>query len=257
MARRLIVGNWKMNTTLTEAVTLASTIAESLRAQPSEATGSSGVEAVLCPPFISLAAVRDAISDSGIALGAQNLFHEPSGAFTGEVSAAMLAGICQYAIVGHSERRTLFCETDAMLNLKLKASLAAGIMPILCLGESIDEREAGSANRVVEAQLRAALAGVPTVERVIIAYEPVWAIGTGKSATAEVAQDMMAHIRRSLAALYEADEAAQTPLLYGGSVNADNIAGYLSQPDIDGALVGGASLDAKAFSAIVRTAAQF
>ena len=244
----LIVGNWKMNTTVAEAEALATGIRDGLK-QPA------GVQVVLCPPFVSLAAVRAALIDSDISIGAQNLYHEASGAYTGEVSAAMLIGICSYTIVGHSERRSLFGETDTAVNLKIKAALGAGITPILCIGESLEQRNDGDATAVVEAQLRAGLEGIDLSEGVVVAYEPVWAIGTGQSATPEVAQAMMAHIRRTLAAIGGEDAASAVPLLYGGSVNPDNIAGYISQPDINGALVGGASLDAASFLDIVRAAA--
>ena len=244
----LIVGNWKMNTTVAEAEALATGIRDGLK-QPA------GVQVVLCPPFMSLAPVRATLIDSGISIGAQNLYHEASGAYTGEVSAAMLVGICSYTIVGHSERRSLFGETDTAVNLKIKAALGAGITPILCIGESLEQRNEGGATAVVESQLSAGLEGIDLSDGVVVAYEPVWAIGTGQSATPEVAQAMMAHIRRTLAAIGGEDAASAVPLLYGGSVNPDNIAGYISQPDINGALVGGASLDAASFLDIVRTAA--
>ena len=243
----MIVGNWKMNTTLDEGRDLVSAIKDGL-------AHITGAQVVLCPPYISLIIAGEALTYSDILIGAQNLHHEPNGAYTGEVSAVMIAEICQYVIVGHSERRTLFGETDAVVNLKVKAALNAGITPIFCVGESLDERESGNANGVVAAQVRDGLAGVD-IAGVVVAYEPVWAIGTGRSASPEIAQTMMAHIRATLVEIGGADAAANTPLLYGGSVNADNIAGYVTQADIDGALVGGASLDADAFVEIVRIAA--
>ena len=179
-----------------------------------------------------------------------------NGAYTGEISAAMLADICRYAMVGHSERRSIFDETDEAVNLKVKAALGVGMTPILCIGESLDERNGGDAESVVESQAIAGLEGVEVGSGVVVAYEPVWAIGTGQSASPEIAQAMMAHIRGTLAAIGGEDAAAEVPLLYGGSVNAGNIGGYLSQPDINGALVGGASLDAGSFVEIVKVAAE-
>ena len=251
MTISMIVCNWKMNTTLSEAKALAASIAE--RVSNGTSAGSVGVEVVVCPPFISLSVVQAALQNSNISIGAQNLHHAANGAYTGEVSAGMLIGICKYAIVGHSERRSLFGETDEAVNLKVKAALDAGITPILCIGESLEERESGNAKSVVERQVRAGLDGVD-VGGVVVAYEPVWAIGTGQSASPEIAQSMMAHIRQTLAAIGGADAADTVPLLYGGSVNAANIAGYIAQPDVSGALVGGASLDAESFADIVSVA---
>ena len=251
MTISMIVGNWKMNTTLAEAKALAASIAERIGNGISD--GGTGVEVVVCPPFISLSAVRAALQNSNISIGAQNLHHAANGAYTGEVSAGMLIDICEYAIVGHSERRSLFGETDEAVNLKVKAALDAGITPILCIGESLEERESGNAKSVVEQQVRGGLDSVD-IGGVVVAYEPVWAIGTGQSASPEIAQSMMAHIRQTLAALSGADAADAVPLLYGGSVNAGNIAGYISQPDVSGALVGGASLDAESFTDIVSIA---
>ena len=251
MTISMIVGNWKMNTTLAEAESLAAGIAE--RVDNGTSAGSAGVEVVVCPPFISLSAVQAALQNSNISIGAQNLHHAANGAYTGEVSAGMLIGICKYAIVGHSERRSLFGETDEAMNLKVKAALDAGITPIICIGESLEERESGNAKSVVERQVRAGLDGVD-VRGVVVAYEPVWAIGTGQSASPEIAQSMMAHIRQTLAEIGGADAAETVPLLYGGSVNAANIAGYIAQPDVSGALVGGASLDAESFADIVSIA---
>ena len=249
MTISLIAGNWKMNTTLDEAVELATAVAGGV---PRDA----GVRVVVCPPFISLAAVAEALHDRGISVGAQNLYHESNGSYTGEISAEMLQGICQYVIVGHSERRSVLGETDAAVNLKVKAALAAGITPVMCVGESLEQRSAGSEYSVVGSQVRAGLDGVDLGAGVVVAYEPVWAIGTGKSATPEIAQSMLAHIRATLVCLADNSAASAIPLLYGGSVNAGNISGYISQPDINGALVGGASLDADSFVEIVKTAAE-
>lgn len=243
----MIVGNWKMNTTVTEAVELASSIAAGLPQQ-------TGADVVVCPPFVSLTAVQSTLNDSTISIGAQNVYHEMNGAYTGEISADMLRIICQYVIVGHSERRSILGETDAIVNLKVKATLSADITPIMCVGENLDERESGRAESVVGAQIHAGLEGVDLGAGIVVAYEPVWAIGTGRSASPKIAQSMMARIRATLAEIGGDDAADGVPLLYGGSVNAENIAGYISQPDINGALVGGASLDAESFVQIVKVA---
>lgn len=252
----LIVGNWKMNKSLSEAQELASAIA----AQVGDSAGADAdvdvkVEIVVCPPFVALDAVGKALKGSRVAVGAQNLHSEPGGAFTGEVSAPMLVDICRYVIIGHSERRSLFGETDMDINLKVRAALDVGLRPILCVGEDLDQRSAGNANAVVEEQLCAGLRDATAADRAVVAYEPVWAIGTGKSATPQVAQEIMAHIRATLAALYGAEAAAAMSLLYGGSVNANNAADYIRQPDVNGVLVGGASLDADSFAGIARAAA--
>ena len=248
----LVVGNWKMNKDVSEARDLASAIAARVG---DSVSADADVEIVVCPPFVALDAVGKALKGSRVAVGAQNLHSEPGGAFTGEVSAPMLVDICRYAIIGHSERRSLFGETDMDINLKVRAVLDAGLRPILCVGEDLDQRSAGNANAVVTEQLRAGLHDAPAARRTVVAYEPVWAIGTGKSATPQVAQEMMAHIRATLAALCGAEAAAAMPLLYGGSVNASNAADYIRQPDVNGVLVGGASLDADSFADIARAAA--
>ena len=248
----LVVGNWKMNKSVSEARELASAIA----ARVGDGAGAdAGVEIVVCPPYVALDAVGKVLAGSRVAVGAQNLHSESHGAFTGEVSAPMLVDICQYVIVGHSERRSQFGEADMDINLKVKAALDAGLRPILCVGEDLDQRGASNANAVVEEQLCAGLRDAPSAGRAVVAYEPVWAIGTGKSATPQVAQEMMAHIRATLAALCGAEAAAAMPLLYGGSVNAGNAGDYIRQPDVNGVLVGGASLDADSFADIARVAA--
>ena len=249
MSILMVVGNWKMNTTVAEGEELAAGILSGL-------PHGTGVKVVVCPPFVSLVSVAGALKDSDISVAAQNLYHEADGAYTGEISAAMLAEICRYAMVGHSERRSIFGETDEAVNLKVKAALGVSMTPILCMGESLDERNGGDAESVVESQVIAGLEGVEVGSGLVVAYEPVWAIGTGQSASPEIAQAMMAHIRQTLAAIGGEDAAAEVPLLYGGSVNAGNIGGYLSQPDINGALVGGASLDAGSFVEIVKVAAE-
>ena len=250
----LVVGNWKMNKSVSEARELASAIA----ARVGDSAGATGadavVEIVVCPPFVALDAVGKALQGSCVAVGAQNIHSEPSGAFTGEISAPMLIDICRYVIIGHSERRSLFGETDMDINHKVKAALDAGLTPILCVGEDLAQRNAGNANAVVAEQLCAALRDAPSAGRAIVAYEPVWAIGTGESATPQVAQAMMSHIRATLAAICDNEVASAMPLLYGGSVNAANAADYIRQPDVNGVLVGGASLDADSFAAIARAA---
>ncbi len=234
----LVLGNWKLHTTLGEAVALASAVVHD---------APEGVEVGVCPPFVWLDAVAERVRGSRVALGAQSVSAEASGAFTGEVSGAMLAEVgCRYVLVGHSERRALFGETDAVVARKVQAAQAAGLTAVLCVGETLDERDAGDAERVVRDSLRASLDGADAAA-VVVAYEPVWAIGTGRTATPEQAQAMHAALR--------ADLPAGVPILYGGSVKADNAASLFAQPDLDGALVGGASLDAAAFLAIARAAA--
>ncbi len=248
--RPIVAGNWKMNTTLPEACDLARALMEPLAAL-------SRVETVLCPPFISLAAVGEVVRGSPVALGAQNCFYEPKGAYTGEISAPMLASLgCRYVIVGHSERRGHFGESDAVVARKVRAVLAEGLTPILCVGESLPQNEAGETERVVGEQVRAALAGLEAaqVARLVIAYEPIWAIGTGRPATAEGANATIGFIRRQVALLHGAEAGHQVRIQYGGSVTEANASDLFSQPEIDGALVGGASLRAAEFAAICRAA---
>ena len=243
-----------MNTTVSEATALAGAIRACLRV-------TDGSLVLVCPPFPSLAAVAEAMEGSGIGVGAQNVHSDSSGAFTGEVSAKMLSGICTHVIVGHSERRSLFGESDEFINQKAKAVLDAGITPILCVGERLEDREAGRAVQVVESQLRKGLAGLESamdrdMGSPIVAYEPVWAIGTGRAATPETAQEVMAHIRGVLADMIGDRAGSNVPLLYGGSVSPSNIEGYMAQQDVNGALVGGASLDAASFCRIVELASR-
>lgn len=250
MRTPLIAGNWKMNKTITETEAL---IAELRGLLP----GNGAVEVAVCPPFVSLAAAKAALAGSTIKLGAQNAHPEPKGAFTGEVSVSMLAGLVDYVIIGHSERRQLFGETDAFVNAKALAVLAAGLKPILCVGETLAENEAGQTEAVLERQLREDLVNVSAgnAARITIAYEPIWAIGTGRAATAADAQNRIAFIRARLRQKYGA-VADQMRIQYGGSVTPANAKDILSQPDIDGALVGGASLKAGDFAAIVAAAAK-
>ncbi len=249
MPKPLIAGNWKMNTDLAEAEALAAGIREA-------ADAISGVEILLCPPFISLAAVGDAVMGSSIKLGAQNMHHQPSGAFTGEIAPTMLQGLCDYVILGHSERRQLFGEDDDLINRKVHAAFQHGLRPILCVGESLDQRETGQAGTVVSQQLRAGLAGILDITGLVVAYEPVWAIGTGRAATPEVAAEMMGQIISGTLRSLHPEAAGKTPLLYGGSVNPDNIAGFAALDSVHGALVGGASLQADQFVEIARLTAE-
>jgi triosephosphate isomerase len=250
MPQKLIAGNWKMNTSQAEAKALASAIAAGV-------SRTSPVKVALCPPFPYLASVRDAITGSGIELGGQNMSTEPSGAFTGEVSGAMLVDVgCRFCIIGHSERRHVMAESDATIRRKIKGALQVGLKPIVCVGELLAERDAGETSDVVAAQLLAAVAGLTEdqFQQLVIAYEPVWAIGTGRNATPEQAEEVHRHIRKILAARYTASLAAQTVIQYGGSVKQSNAGSLLAQPNVDGALVGGASLNAAEFLAIVAAA---
>jgi triosephosphate isomerase len=243
----LIAGNWKMNLNAAEGAELAAEVA-ALSGQQNT------VGVAICPPLPALAAVAKAIEGSSISLGAQNMHYERSGAYTGEVSAEMLRHhFCSYVILGHSERREYFAEDDAFINRKVKAALAANLRPILCVGETLAQREADETMAVVKRQVEGGLAdvGKDAIEQVVIAYEPVWAIGTGKTATPEMAQAVHASIRSIVADLYDAGSAAKVRILYGGSMKPENAAELLAQADIDGGLIGGASLKASAFHEIV------
>jgi len=246
MARReIIAGNWKMHKTHNEAVELASALVGGLRARENR-------EMVLCPPYTALAAVAGVLRGTAASLGAQNLYWEEKGPYTGEISGPMLSALgCRYVIVGHSERRALFGENDAAIAKKLRAAFGAGLIPILCVGETLEEREAGRTEDVILGQLGGALDGWDAASGdPVIAYEPVWAIGTGRTAAPGQAQDVHALIRGFLSRTFGGELAGRTPILYGGSVKPGNAASLLGQDDIDGALVGGASLDADSFLAI-------
>jgi triosephosphate isomerase len=247
----IVAGNWKMNKTAAEAVDLARALVAELQAFPT-------VERVLCPPAVALTSVAAVLVNTGIGLGAQNMHWEKSGAFTGETSAPMLAGLCEYVIIGHSERRQYFAETDETVNKKARAALAHGLTPIICVGEVLAENEAGKTAEVVTRQTRAAYAGLTAAEalKTVIAYEPVWAIGTGRAATPAGANAVIGlHIRGCLAEMYSSAVAEAIRVQYGGSVTAANAVELMAQPDIDGALVGGASLKVAEFVAIVKAAA--
>ena len=248
MPQTVIAGNWKMNTNLTAAVELASGIKSALHVDMP-------VEVILCPPFISLAAVRDAVQGSRIMVGAQNMHFEDSGAFTGETAPTMLKDLCEYVISGHSERRQIFGEGDELVNKKVKAAFQHGLRPILCVGETVEQRESGRAGQVIEDQVRAGLADVAEISGLVVAYEPIWAIGTGQAATPEIAADIMGGaVLQTLQSLF-GDAGKDVPLLYGGSVNSGNITAFAAQECIHGALVGGASLQADQFVEIVALAA--
>jgi triosephosphate isomerase len=250
MRRPLIAGNWKMNTTAQSAVALARAVAAAAPSLPN-------VDVLVCPPFTYLSAVVEAVRGSSVAVGAQNSWPEPPGAFTGEVANEMLLDVgCTSVILGHSERRHVVGETDSLINRKVRAALAHGLTVILCVGELLEEREAGNTEGVLDTQMAGGLADVAAeaLANVVIAYEPVWAIGTGRTATPDQAQAAHAHLRNWLRGRYNPAVAGATRILYGGSVKADNAAELLRQPDVDGALVGGASLKAEAFLPIVQAA---
>jgi len=251
MRTPIVAGNWKMNKTPAEAADLA-------RALLADLAGVGGVDRVLCPPFVALPAVAEVVKGSPLGVGAQNIYWKDAGAFTGEVSPVMLKGWCQYVIIGHSERRQYFGETDATVNLKVRAALNHGLTPIICVGEVLAENEAGQTTAVVTRQTQGAYAGLSAADvlKTVVAYEPVWAIGTGRAATAEGANAVIGQIRAVLAGLYSPDVAAAIRIQYGGSVTAANAAELMAQPEIDGALVGGASLKPAEFVAIVRAAAK-
>lgn len=238
-----------MHTTLAEARALVEGIV-------ARAGKSPGVEQAICPPFVYLMLARDLTQGSVVKVGAQNLFWERSGAYTGEISAVMLAELCEYVIIGHSERRRYFHETDADVNRKVKAALEAGLKPILCVGETLAERQAGQTEEVLIRQIRTALDGVTVTSDLVVAYEPVWAIGTGVPATPEMANEAIALLRREIASLATADTAAAIRIQYGGSVTPANAGELMSQPEIDGALVGGASLSVESFMSIIEQTAQ-
>lgn len=245
--RPLLVGNWKMHTTVLDACHLAADIAKTC-------LGLEDRDVLLAPPFTVLSQVAHMVAETGVLLAAQNVCWEAQGAFTGEISPLMVldAGGAA-AIVGHSERRQIFHEDNVLINKRVRGALAFGLVPILCVGETLDEREGGQTFKTIEEQIRSGLAGVVAadMEETVLAYEPVWAIGTGKTATKEQAQEVHAFIRNLVAGMYEKDVADQVRILYGGSVKPDNIDALMAQDDIDGALVGGAALNAESFERII------
>ncbi len=250
MRKPLVAGNWKMNKTVEQARLLVAEMLPGLQAEPS-------VERVLCPPFSALMALAAQLTGTGIGLGAQNMYWEASGAYTGEVAPAMVKEFCEYVILGHSERRTYFGETDATVNRKVKAALANQLIPIVCIGETLAENEAGKTADVVIRQVLEGLKELSEEQarKIVIAYEPIWAIGTGRAATATGANAVLSeYIRPALISLFGKDVAEGTRILYGGSVTGSNAAEFFGQPDIDGALVGGASLKPADFIKIVQAA---
>ena len=251
MRKKIVAANWKMNMTQAEAAAFISTLLL-------EIGDMADVEVVILPPFTAIAKVNEALGNSqNIKVGAQNMHWERSGAFTGEISAAMLRDLfCRYVVLGHSERRTLFGETDEIINRKVRAAHEATLRPILCVGETLDQREHGNVEKILALQLRGSLANLGTKElqETVIAYEPVWAIGTGRTATAAQAQEAHAFIRHTLSKIADDATADKIRIQYGGSVKPDNARELMEQSDIDGALVGGASLDARSFAEIVKAA---
>ncbi|MDZ7374717.1 MAG: triose-phosphate isomerase [candidate division KSB1 bacterium] len=252
MRRKIVAGNWKMNKTVPEAVELARSFRELFESDHLD------LDVVLCPPFVDLVPVGQVIAGSRIALGAQNLHWEEKGAFTGEVSAEMLLSAgCKFVIIGHSERRQYFGETDQTVNRRVRRALASGLTPIVCVGETLEERRAGRTHEVVERQVRGAFEALSPseIDRTVIAYEPVWAIGTGVNATPEQAQEVHQFIRSLIEELAGKEVASRLRIQYGGSVTPSNAADLMRQADVDGALVGGASLKADSFYQIVKAAA--
>jgi len=251
MRPMIIAGNWKMYKTLTEGADLLNGLKHALPVLPSN------ISVVVCPPFTSLAATAELLRGSPIVLGGQNMSQFDEGAYTGEVSGKMLLGAgCSYVILGHSERRQYFSETNELINQKAKRALALGLRPILCVGELLGEREAGITSQIVTTQIKGVLSGISAEDmvKVVIAYEPVWAIGTGRTATPQQAQEVHQHIRKVVAQQYDWSLAERIVIQYGGSVKPDNAAEILAQNDVDGALVGGACLKADAFAAIIKAA---
>lgn len=250
MRRKVVAGNWKMNMNLSGTIELISVIKNELSKSDSK------TEVIVCPPFTSLETAVTVVKNSSIKVGAQNMHYESDGAFTGEISADMLKSVgCEYVILGHSERRTLFGESDEMINKKVKKALSSGLKPIFCVGETLEERESNLTEKVVEKQVKNGLSGISESElsELIIAYEPVWAIGTGKTASPEQAQEVHKFIRNLISKLYSNNLADNLVIQYGGSVKPDNAEELFSQPDIDGGLIGGASLKADSFISIVNS----
>lgn len=252
MRKPMMAGNWKMNKTINEAVALARAIRE-------QVNDVDNVDRVVCPPFIDIPMVSAELMDSNIAVGAQNVHWAESGAYTGEISAPMLKNLATYVIIGHSERRQYFAESDETVNKKALAALAASLTPIICVGESLEQNERGETQEFVSGQVKAALAGLTAAQMadIVIAYEPIWAIGTGKAATAEQANDICGGVvRKSVEELLGAEAAETIRILYGGSTNDKNIGEIMAQPDIDGALIGGAALKVESYVAMVKTTSE-
>lgn len=252
MRRPILAGNWKMNKTVQEAIALVHEMKAGLEAVEI-------IDRVLCPPFVAVSSVSEMLKDSQIAVGAQNMYWENQGAFTGEISPLMLKDICEYVIIGHSERRQYFGETDETVNKKVKAALSHGLKPIVCVGENLEQNEAGQTHALISGQVRLGLEGLTAsqVSGLVIAYEPIWAIGTGRAATPEIAGEVIGtSIRKVIAELYDAATAEAVRVQYGGSVTSANIAEFMAHPDVDGGLVGGASLKPAEFVSIVELSAK-
>lgn len=247
MRKPMMAGNWKMNKTIDEAATLARSIHVAVAQHNT-------VERVVCPTALAISAVVAELKGSPIQVGAQNMHFADSGAFTGEISAPMLKGVVQYVLIGHSERRQYFAETDETVNKKVVAALKHGLTPILCVGESLEQRQSGVTDAFVGAQVKAALTGIEAAQLplIVIAYEPIWAIGTGLAATSAQAQETCAAVRTTVAELYGIAAADTVRVLYGGSTNEKNITELMQQPDIDGALIGGAALKVESYGEMVR-----
>lgn len=250
MRKKIIAGNWKMNNDINESQSLVSGIISGLG-------NDDNCEVIVCPPFTSLNEVHSLVKDSPVKLGAQNMFFEESGAYTGEISASMLKSVgCEYVILGHSERRTIFGESDELINKKIKKAIESGLKVIFCIGETLAQREEGKTDAVVKNQIINGLQNITSenLETITIAYEPIWAIGTGKTASPGQAQEVHAFIRNLIEEIYSKESAENLIIQYGGSVKPDNAASLLSQPDIDGALVGGACLKPDSFLSIIASA---
>ncbi len=249
MRRKIIAGNWKMNKDIHETASLINEMKERLRDFKNE------VDVVVCPPYTSLVVAKSLIKDSPVKLGAQNMSQHDNGAYTGEISAKMLVSLgCQFVILGHSERRQYFKETNEVVNLKIKKALSLGLKPIVCIGETLEEREAGVTDKIISTQIKGVLRELvaPEIEKLIFAYEPVWAIGTGKNATPEQANQVHKQIRKLISQMFNWTLAEKLSILYGGSVNPQNALSLFSQSDIDGGLIGGASLQSNSFVSIIQ-----
>ncbi|MFC1905769.1 triose-phosphate isomerase [Chloroflexota bacterium] len=249
MRTPLIAGNWKMNTNIEQALTL-------VKAMKTDLDKLTGVEKVLCPPFVSLSAINELIKNTSVSLGAQNMYFKDKGAYTGEISPFMLSDLCEFVILGHSERRQYFGETDDLINKKIQVALEFGLKPILCIGESLIENETNRTEEVITKQITADLAEIKPNIQLVMAYEPIWAIGTGKAATGKQASATITIIRNTIANLWGTKSAEALRILYGGSVTGENIAEFIKEPEIDGALVGGSSLKADDFISIVNQTCQ-
>ncbi len=251
MRRKIIAGNWKMNNDLSESQNLITKLVGGLSGEKLNC------DVIICPPFTSLSEANSLVKSTVIKLGAQNMYYEENGAFTGEISASMLKSVgCEFVILGHSERRTIFKESDQLINKKIKKALQAGLKPIFCVGETLEERESGITEEIIKRQVTEGLKDISAndMDRIITAYEPVWAIGTGKTASPEQAEEVHKFIRNLISGLYSGSVAEGLVIQYGGSVKPDNAAELLSQKDIDGALVGGACLKAESFISIIKSA---